>query len=145
MALELDEIDLKILEALRKDARTPFVSIARELGMSDSTVHFRLKKMIDAGVIKRYTIEVDEKVLGRNIYGFVFINVQPGSIEEVAKQLIEYEKVSGIYEIHGSYALMIKVWANNLDGIRDIILKIRKIPSVLQDELSTILKVWKET
>jgi len=56
--LELDETDYKILEILRRDARTPFTDVGRDLGISDATVHVRVKKMIDEGIIKRYTIVV---------------------------------------------------------------------------------------
>lgn len=144
MSFKLDETDLKILEALRRNARTPFIDVARDLGISDSTVHFRLKKMLDRGIIKRYTIDVDEKALGRNICSFVFMNVKPGSMKEVAQQLTKYEKIMAIYEIHGSNDLIIKVWASNLDEMRELVLAIRGIPNIVASELNTILKVWKE-
>ena len=54
--MELDEIDYKILETLRRDARTPFTEVGRDLGISDATVHVRVNKMMGEGIIKRYTI-----------------------------------------------------------------------------------------
>ena len=144
MVVKLDEIDYKILEILRRDARTPFTDVGRDLGISDATVHVRVKRMMDEGIIKRYTIEVDEKALGRNVCGFLLINVKPGSLEEVAKQLVENEKVNAIYEIHGPNDLIAKIWAGDLDEMRDLILKIREIPNVTTSELITIFKVWKE-
>ena len=144
MVVKLDEIDYKILEILRRDARTPFTDVGRDLGISDATVHVRVKRMMDEGIIKRYTIEVDEKALGRNVCGFLLINVKPGSLEEVAKQLVENEKVNAIYEIHGPNDLIAKIGAGDLDEMRDLILKIREIPNVTTSELITIFKVWKE-
>ncbi|MDH4221379.1 MAG: Lrp/AsnC family transcriptional regulator [Candidatus Bathyarchaeota archaeon] len=142
--MKLDEIDYKILEILRRDARTPFTEVGRDLGISDATVHVRMKRMMDEGIIKRYTIEVAEKALGRNVCGFVLINVKPGSLEEAANQLVENEKVSGIYEIHGPNDLLVKVGAGDLDEMRDLMLKIRGIPNVTTSELITVYKVWKE-
>ena len=144
LVVKLDEIDYKILEILRRDARTPFTDVGRDLGISDATVHVRVKRMMDEGIIKRYTIEVDEKALGRNVCGFLLINVKPGSLEEVAKQLVENEKVNAIYEIHGPNDLIAKIGAGDLDEMRDLILKIREIPNVTTSELITIFKVWKE-
>lgn len=144
MIVKLDEIDYKILEILRRDARTPFTEVGRDLGISDATVHVRMKRMMDEGIIKRYTIEVAEKALGRNVCGFVLINVKPGSLEEAANQLVENEKVSGIYEIHGPNDLLVKVGAGDLDEMRDLMLKIRGIPNVTTSELITVYKVWKE-
>jgi Lrp/AsnC family transcriptional regulator for asnA, asnC and gidA len=142
--LELDEIDHKILETLRRDARTPFTEIGRDLGISDATVHVRVKKLMDEGIIKKYTIEVDEEILGRNVHGFVLINVKPGSLEEVANQLVENKKVRAIYEIHGPNDLIVKISAGDLDEMRNLMLKIRETPDVTTSELITIFKVWKE-
>jgi len=142
--VELDEIDYKILDTLRRDARTPFTEIGRDLGISDATVHVRVNKMMDAGIIKRYTIVVDEEALGRKVRGFMLINVNPGSLEEAANQLVENERVSAIYEIHGPNDLIMKVEAGDLDEMRDLVLKVREIPNVTTSELITVFKVWKE-
>ena len=142
--VELDEIDYKILDTLRRDARTPFTEIGRDLGISDATVHVRVNKMMNEGIIKRYTIVVDEEALGRKVRGFVLLNVNPGSLEDVANQLVENEGVSAIYEIHGPNDLIVKVGAGDLDEMRDLVLKVREIPNVATSELITVFKVWKE-
>jgi Lrp/AsnC family transcriptional regulator for asnA, asnC and gidA len=142
--MELDETDYKILEILRTDARTPFTEVGRGLGISDATVHVRVKRMMDEGVIKQYTIVVDEEALGRKIRGFVLMNVNPGSLREVANQLVGNERVSTVYEIHGPNDLIVKVQASNLGELRDLVLKIREIPNVTTSELITVFKVWKE-
>ena len=142
--MSLDRTDRKIIEILRKDARTPFTEVGRELNISDATVHVRIKKMISEGIIKRYTIVVDEEVLGRAVNGFVMLNVAPGALEEVVGHLLELEQVSSIYEIHGSNDLVLKIWGADLDDMRDHMLKIREIPNVTSSELITIYKIWKD-
>lgn len=142
--MELDEVDYKILEILRKDARTPFTEVGRDLGVSDATVHVRVNKMMDEGIIEGYTILVDEEALGRKVRGFVLINVNPGFLEAVANQLIENEKLSAVYEIHGPNDLIVKAEAGDLDEMRDIMLQVREISNVATSELITVLKVWKE-
>jgi Lrp/AsnC family transcriptional regulator for asnA, asnC and gidA len=142
--VKLDEIDSKILETLKRDARTPFTEVGRDLGISDATVHVRVNKMMDAGIIKRYTIVVDEETLGRKVRGFALINVNPGSLEDVANQLVENEGVSAVYEIHGPSDILVKAEAGGLDEMRDLMLKIREIPNVTTSELITVYKVWKE-
>jgi Lrp/AsnC family transcriptional regulator for asnA, asnC and gidA len=142
--VELDKIDYKILDTLRRDARTPFTEIGRDLGISDATVHVRVNKMMDEGIIKSYTIVVDEEALGRKVRGFMLINVNPGSLEEAANQLVQNERVSAVYEIHGPNDLIVKVEAGALDEMRDLVLKVREIPNVATSELITVFKVWKE-
>jgi Lrp/AsnC family transcriptional regulator for asnA, asnC and gidA len=143
--LELDEIDYKILETLWRDARTPFTEIGRDLGISDATVHIRVNKMINEGIIKGYTIMVGKEILGRKVRGLILINVNPGFLEDVANQLVENEWVSAVYEIHGPNDLIMKVEACDLDEMRNLLLKVREIPNVVASELITVLKVWKET
>jgi Lrp/AsnC family transcriptional regulator for asnA, asnC and gidA len=142
--VKLDEINYKILEILMRDARTPFTDVGRDLGISDATVHVRVKRMMDEGIIKKYTIVVDEEALGRKVHGFVLINVNPGSLENVAKQLVQNERVSAVHEIHGPNDLIVKVEAGDLYEMRDLVLKVRKIPNVATSELITVFKVWKE-
>jgi Lrp/AsnC family transcriptional regulator for asnA, asnC and gidA len=143
--LELDETDYKILEILRRDARTPFTEVGRDLGISDATVHVRVKRMTDEGIIKRYTVVVEEEALGRKVRGFALINVNPGSLKEVANQLVGHDRVSTVYEIHGPNDLLVKVEAGDLDELRELILELRAIPNVATSELITVFKVWKET
>jgi len=142
--VELDNIDHKILEILRRDARTPFTEVGRDLEISDATVHVRVNKMIDGGIIKKYTIVVDEEAIGRRVHGFALINVNPGSLESVANHLIENERVSAVYEIHGPNDLIMKVETSDLDEMRSLMLEVREIPNVATSELITIFKVWKE-
>ena len=142
--MELDNIDHKILEILRRDARTPFTEVGRDLEISDATVHVRVNKMIDGGIIKKYTIVVDEEAIGRRVHGFALINVNPGSLESVANHLIENERVSAVYEIHGPNDLIMKVETSDLDEMRSLMLEVREIPNVATSELITIFKVWKE-
>jgi len=65
-------------------------------------------------------------------------------LEDVANQLVENEKVSAVYEIHGPNDLIVKVEAGGLDEMRDLMLKVRGIPKVATSELITVYKVWKE-
>jgi len=140
---KLDEIDRRILEILKRDARTPFTDIGRELAISDATVHVRVKRMMDEGIIKKYTVEVDEAAFGRRISGFVLMNAKSGALEEVSKQLAENERISAVYEVHGPNDLIVKIGASDLDEMRDLILEIRKIPNVVTSELIPVFKIWK--
>jgi Lrp/AsnC family transcriptional regulator for asnA, asnC and gidA len=141
--MNLDDTDHKILEILKDDARTPFTEVGRDLGVSDATVHVRVKSMIDSGVIRGFTVEVDERTLGENIHGFVFIDVNPGSLVEVAKLLIDNKNVSEVYEVHGSNDLVVKIKADDLEEMRNLILNIRETPNIIASEMIPIFKKWK--
>jgi Lrp/AsnC family leucine-responsive transcriptional regulator len=140
---KLDEVDRGIIEHLMKNARTTFVDIGKALGVSDATVYNRVKHLMEMGVIKKFTIEVNEAAIGPFAHGFILVNVKPGSVKEVSKQLVEIKRVSEIYEVHGSEDLIVKVGAKNLGRLRSVILEVRKIPDVIQTEFIPVFKTWK--
>lgn len=139
----LDEIDRKIIDHLREDARTTFVDIGKALSISDATVYNRVKNLKEMGVIKRFTIEVDEAAVDRGTSGFIRVSVKPGTVKEVSKQLVEIKRISEVHEVHGSEDLIVKTGAKNLRELRSVILKVRGIPDVVQTEFIPIFKTWK--
>jgi len=139
----LDEVDQKIIGHLRENARTTFVDIGKALDISDATVYNRVKRLMEMGVIKRFTIEVDEAAIGKGTSGFIRVNVKPGTVKDVSKQLVEIERISEVYEIHGSEDLIVKARAKNLGRLRSVILNVREIPDVVQTEFIPIFKTWK--
>jgi len=144
LSQKLDELDRKIIEALRKDARTPFIEIGKQLGISDATVHFRVKKMRRIGVIKKYTVIVNEGVSESQVAGYLFLNVKHGKVPEVSKQLVAIEKVSMVQEVHGPNDIIVKIRAMNLEELRNTIVTIQKNPEIVSSQCLTVFKSWKE-
>jgi Lrp/AsnC family leucine-responsive transcriptional regulator len=143
LSLKLDEVDRGIIERLREDARMTFVDIGKALDVSDATVYNRVKRLMEVGVIKKFTIEVDETAVGKRVSGFIMVNVKPGAVKDVSRQLCEIERVSEVHEIHGSEDLTVKVRGKNLGRLRSVILEVREIPGVAQTEFIPVFKTWK--
>jgi len=139
----LDDVDAKIIEILKKDSRTPFTEIASTLGVSDSTIHVRIKKLKDEGILLRYTVEINEELIGNKVHGLAMINVDPGHLEEVISKLIMNNHISKVYETHGVNDLIALLNVGNLDELRDLIMEIREIENISSTTLDTILKIWK--
>jgi len=140
----LDDVDRGILKFLRENARTSYVEIGKALGVSDATVYNRANRLLEMGVIKRFTIEVDDSLLGMRAKGFVLLNVKPGSTDEVSRRLFEIDGVREVHEVHGTPDLILKVQAEDLGSMRSIILNIREVPGVTQTEFIPVFKTWKE-
>jgi len=103
-----------------------------------------VKRLMERGVIKRFTIEVDEAaVTGKRTHGFMLVNVKPGSVKDVSKQLAEIERVNEVHEVHGAEDLIVKVGAKNLGKVRSVILNVREIPDVVETEFIPVFKTWK--
>lgn len=139
----MDEIDQQIIGHLSENSRTTFVDIGKALNISDATVYNRVKRLLDDGVITRFTIEVNKAALGRRTRGFVLVSVAPGSVKEVSKQICEIENVHEVYEVHGSEDLIVKVEAENLRRLRPVILRIRQVSDVADTEFIPVFKTWK--
>jgi Lrp/AsnC family transcriptional regulator for asnA, asnC and gidA len=141
----LDDINLKIIDALSKDSSVPFVEIARQIGISDATVHLRVRRLKDEGVINKFTLSIDNDLLGYDHLSFIGINTKPGFADQITKELSKIEEVLEIHEMHGKYDLFVKIRAKGLYHTRDIIEnKIRALPNIVDTQLMTILKTKKE-
>jgi Lrp/AsnC family transcriptional regulator for asnA, asnC and gidA len=141
----LDDVNLKILDKLGEDSSTPFVEIAKQIGVSDATVHIRVRRMVDAGIINKFTLSVDNDRLGYDHLAFMGINTDPGSVESVIADLCFVDEVLEVHEMHGTFDLILKIRAKNLEQMRDIVEnKIRTLPHILETELMPVLKSRKE-
>jgi Lrp/AsnC family transcriptional regulator, regulator for asnA, asnC and gidA len=108
--LKLDQTDIGILSCLLEDARRPFEDIARELIVSGGTVHVRVNKMREAGIITGSQIKMNYSLLGYDVTAFIGINLRSASDYAKARALLE--KLPEVVEIHyttGQYSIFIKV------------------------------------
>ena len=107
----LDSIDKKILRFLIQNARTPFLEIARECGISGAAIHQRIKKLEELGVIQGSRLVVAPKSLGFDVCAFIMIRTSDITRQQDTVELLS--KVPEVVECHyitGSYNLLIKVY-----------------------------------
>ncbi len=141
----LDEKDIKIIEILRRDARTPFTEIARRLGVSEATVRKRVEALEKAGVIKGYTIVVDPAKMGYSTVALVGINTNPDMFLSVAEKLTEFEEVRFVATSTGDHMIMAEVWTRNGKELSSLISeKIGKLEGITHIRPAIILEKLKE-
>jgi Lrp/AsnC family transcriptional regulator for asnA, asnC and gidA len=141
----LDEVNLKILDILSRDASRPFVDIAKELEISDATVHIRVRRLRAAGILRKFTIATDNALLGYDHLAFIGINISRGTSEEVIVALSPLDEILELHELYGEFHLLLKVRARSLEQMRDIVVnKLGKIPQIMEAQLMTVLKTTKE-
>ena len=141
----VDNVNLQIMNILGKDSTTPFVKIAKQIGISDATVHVRVKKLRDERRINKFTISLNNNILGYDHLAFVGINIRPGVADQVIEGLSNLDEVLEVHELHNKFDLLLKIRAKDLNHMRDIIEnKIRVLPNILETELMTVLKTNKE-
>jgi Lrp/AsnC family transcriptional regulator for asnA, asnC and gidA len=119
--MELDDTDRQILRILQEDARTPFSEIARRIDMSSATVHDRVGRLEEAGVIEGYHAKVDPKEVGLGTTALVGLRVDQGDERETLDRLFELENVREVYLTTGEWDVMIRVYAKNNDALRELL------------------------
>ena len=85
----LDKVDIKILKTLKKNARLSASSIGEEIGLSVSAVIERLKKLENSGIIKSYTIEIDQNILGNNMEALMDVSLKHPDFYEGFVELVK--------------------------------------------------------
>jgi Lrp/AsnC family transcriptional regulator for asnA, asnC and gidA len=97
------------------------------------------------GIIKKFTICVDNDLLGYDHLAFINLKIEKGRTEETTRNLMEIDEILEIHEIYDKFDLLIKIRSKNLDNLRDIIVnKILSINYVKETELMTVLRTRKE-
>ena len=108
--IEIDNLDKEILTILINDARVPFTEIAKKLNVSGGTVHFRIKKLEDAGVIKGSNLNVNPARIGYDIVSYVGLNLRNGLLDKDCINILR--EIPEIVELHvttGNYTLLAKI------------------------------------
>lgn len=121
------------------------MEIAKKLGISDATVHLRIKNLLAVGIINKFTISVDNNRLGYTHVAFIGVNVVPGYTAEVTKYLTGLNEILELHEMLSRFDLLLKLRARNLNELRDFVVnKVRKFPRIVEIELMTTLRTSKE-
>lgn len=112
--MKIDGIDKIIIRNLIKDARTPVLSIAREVGISGAAIHQRLKKLEKSKLIDGYKTEINPSVLGYTITAFVWVQLDPKiDYDSIIKKIKSIPEIIECHYTSGQYSLLIKVLCKN--------------------------------
>jgi len=131
----LDEIDIQILDFLIKDARIPYTTIAKELILSAGTIHVRVKKMEEKGVINGSTISVNYAKIGYSLVTYVGIILEKSpknkSVIDILKLMLNITSAS---VVNGVYNILCKIVTKDIQEIKNIVDVIDNISGVKKTE-----------
>jgi len=139
----VDEIDKAIIRILSKDARRNFTAIGKELKLSEGAVRRRVRNLMEKGVIKSFTIEVER---GYQVKAFTFVSVNPNTpTPTVAEALRRVKGVEAIYEITGQYDVVALLAVSDMAELNKGIEDIRHIQGVRDTNTAIILRQLRPT
>jgi len=131
--LQIDSLDKKILSILTKDARTPFLEVARECNVSGAAIHQRIQKLKDSGIIVGSQFNISAKNVGYSTCAFIGLQVNLTSTrthQEVFNKIMKIPEIVECHHVTGNYSLLAKVYTYNNEHLKKII--VEKIQSIVE-------------
>ena len=119
---QLDKLDKQILSMLMKDATIPYTEIAKELVISAGTIHVRMKKLTDLGVVLGSHLEIDPSKVGYDVCAFLGIFLEKGL--EYNDAVIRLKKIPEVIELHyttGVYSMFAKIVCRDTQHLREVL------------------------
>jgi len=120
--LNLDKLDLQIINAMMEDASISYADLGKKLFVSGGTIHVRIKKLQELGVVKGTKLNVDLKHLGYDITAFVGIYLEKSSLYDVVSE--ELKKIPEIIRLNyttGNYSMFIEVVCKDINQLRFVL------------------------
>lgn len=119
---EVDNVDLKILEILRDDAKKPFTEVAKKVHVSQGTVHVRMNKMKEAGIVEKTTVKVNYAKLGFDITAFIGIYLEKSALyDKVVAKLKEIPEITSIHYTTGNYSMFVKIHCRDTNHLKEVL------------------------
>ena len=134
--VSIDAIDRKILQYLIKNARMPFLEIARECGISGAAIHQRVRKLDEMGVILGSRLEIDPKKLGFDVCALIGIRVaDPSHYRHTVEALKDIPEIVECHFTTGPYTVLVKLYARDNEQLMDLLNnQMQSIPGVVATE-----------
>lgn len=119
---EIDKTDLKILEILRDDAKKPFTEVARRVNVSQGTVHVRMTKLEEAGIVEKTTLKLNYARLGYDITAFIGIFLEKSALyDKVVSKLKEIQEITSIHYTTGNYSMFVKIHCRDTNHLKEVL------------------------
>lgn len=142
--LKLNKIDRDILKLLSDNCRISYAEIAREVHLSRMAVRERVMKMMEDGIIEKFTIQLNPSKVGLNAAVFLQISAKPKDIDCVAKELCKYNQIESVYITTGKNEIHAQGYVDDLITLNDFIFnEIYKIQGVDKVDFNLITKRYK--
>jgi len=131
----IDDLDLKILSELSKDASVSVPKLSRKVNINASVVYSRIKRLIKRGLIKKFTVIINDEALGLNVKALTGINMDSKLRDNVLNELFKIPEVREVSEVTGRFDVLVAMNARSLDEMHQLISeKVGRIEGVQKTE-----------
>jgi len=133
---EIDNVDLQILELLLKNAKKPYTEVAKQVYVSGGTVHVRMRKLEEAGIVQGTTLQIDYAKLGYDITAFIGIFLSKSELyDEVIEKLKQIPEITNVHYTTGNYSMFAKMHCKDTRHLKNILHdKIQKVEGITRTD-----------
>ena len=117
----IDDLDLKLLSELSKDASISVPRLSKKINVNTSVVYSRIKRLIKRGLIKKFTIVINDDALGFSVRSLTGINMDSKLRDNVLNELFKIPEVREVAEVTGRFDILVTMTARSLDEIHQLI------------------------
>lgn len=143
MAVDLDELDLRIVGLLLRDGRTPASQIADQVGLSRPAVADRIEKLERLGVIRGTTVVVDPESIGRKVTAFVAargsVHLTPKALK-MFRDIMALDEVLETHTVAGDDCYLIKVRTDSIASLNTLVGKLKEPPLSLSTRTTIVMQ-----
>jgi len=133
---------MKLLLELSKDGNISVPTLSKKLGVSASDLYSRIKRLVRKKLIKKFTVEIEDSLLGISVKASVGINRDPKFKMQIHKKLLEVSEVVSISEVTGRFDIIIRDYTRDLEDLHTVVIeKIGKIEGILYTETFVELQI----
>ncbi len=141
----LDEIDKDILRILQEDARTSYRKIQEELGISIGTIHNRISKLRNTGIIEGFTLRINNEKLGYKLTFLIRINCDGKHTEEILNDIKNIPEVCSIFHTTGEQSAALICRFKESEDVHNFIRELNKKEYITRTNSNMILKEYKNS
>ena len=140
----IEELDRKILDVLNRDARMSFRRIAKELGISPTTLYDKVKKLEKSGVLKGYIPLIDAESIGYNLMAIIGLRVKQEKEINFQKAIADFPQVGAVYEVTGEWDLILVCYFKGRNDLTNFLKNKLPLSNIKRAITHLVLNVVKE-
>ena len=136
----MDDVDKEIIKILKDDGRAGYITIGKQIGLSEGAVRKRIKALSDSGVIRKFTVKIG---VAEGAEAIALLSVNPSfPTQEVSKRIQMIPNVETTYEVTGEYDIVAVIGGMNVVEVNDCVEKIRRVEGITKTNTMIVLRSW---
>lgn len=135
----MDELDQRLLAALRRDARASLSELAHDLGVTRTTIRVRMTRLVKSGEIVAYSVVTRSDVATSPVRGLMMLSIEGRGTDRIMQRLSGMTEVTAFHTTNGTWDLIVEIGTGTLEQLDGVLFAIRKLDGVVRSETNLLL------